>query len=197
MAPIAGDVAGLVVEAVDRERPPVDQGVGQHQAAGGVPVAAVPEVGVARQEDDEDPGLGPAEEAQGVDSGRGLPTEGPPDQVEALDGRERPQERRAGLDREEIAIPGQRDEGRDHHQGHHAWAAIAQAAGGSPARSCVRPRAIAATSPSADPGEPERSAPRSCSQSKRTVESVRPLGPERPEPAESLDGHGLDLLERA
>ena len=48
------NVAGLLIESVEADRAPVDECIGQDQTAGGIPVARVPEVGVAAQQGKKD-----------------------------------------------------------------------------------------------------------------------------------------------
>ena len=116
MALELGDVAGLVVQAVEADRAAVDQGVGQHQPAGAVPVARMPEEGVAAQQDDEDPALGPR--ATAIASGLGSRPDDPGRRADPRPSPApaRPAARR-GLDRQLVAVPGHGQIGRHHGHG--------------------------------------------------------------------------------
>src|SRR4051794_27492392 len=63
-----GLVPGLLVEPVDGERAAIDQGIRQHQPARAVPVAGMPEEGIASHQDREHPGLGTLQYAHGSGS---------------------------------------------------------------------------------------------------------------------------------
>ena len=51
-------IARLVFKAVERDRSSVNEGVREHEPCCAIPVAQLPEVGVATEEDQEDPARG-------------------------------------------------------------------------------------------------------------------------------------------